>query len=56
VKTVDCNLDSAEYREAFAKSKYHVVPNYAAQAPTALALQDHGEEVAFRSLKIKGTK
>lgn len=52
-KSAECDLDSAAYRELLAKSKYHVVLNFAAKAPTALALQDHGDEVAFRSLKIR---
>ncbi len=56
MKTVDCDLDSAIYRAAFAKSKYRVVPGFATKAPTPLALQDHGEEVAFRSLKIRELK
>lgn len=56
VKTVDCDLDGAEYRALFEGSKYHVVPGYAARAPTSLALQDHGEAAAFRSLKIRALK
>jgi hypothetical protein len=56
MKTVDCDLDSATYRAAFTKSKFHVVPHFATKAPTPLALQDHGEEVAFRNLKIRELK
>ncbi len=52
-KSAECDLDSAAYREALAKSKYHVVPGFGVKIVTPLALQDHGEEVAFRSLKIR---
>jgi len=55
-KSAECDLDGAAYREAFAKSKYHVVPGFGTKAPTPLALQDHGEEVAFRNLKIRELK
>ncbi len=55
-KSAECDLDSATYRDTLAKSKYHVIPAFAAKAPTSLALQDHGEEVAFRSLKIRELK
>jgi len=55
-KTAECDLDSATYRDTLAKSKYHGVPDFATKAPTPLALQDHGEEVAFRSLKIRESK
>ena len=52
-KSAECDLDSKAYREALAKSKYHVVPGFGAKAATPLALQDHGEEIAFRNLKIR---
>ena len=53
-KSAECDLDSAAYRAAYAKSKYHVVEWFGTKAPTPLALQDHGEEVAFRNIKIRG--
>jgi len=52
-KTAECDLGSPSFLEILAKSKYHVVPGFGAKAATALALQDHGEEVAFRNLKIR---
>jgi hypothetical protein len=51
-KVAECDLDSEAYRQALAKSKYHVVPDFGTKIATPLALQDHGEEVAFRNLKI----
>lgn len=56
VKTAQCDLDSPAFREALAKSKYHVVPGFGTKVLTPLALQDHGEEVAFRSLKLRTLK
>lgn len=52
-KVAECDLDSDAYRAALAKSKYHVVPGFGTKAATPFALQDHGEEVAFRNLKIR---
>ena len=52
-KSAECDLGSAAYQEVLAKSKYHVVPGFGTKIATPLALQDHGEEVAFRSLKIR---
>lgn len=51
-KVAECDLDRETYRAALAKSKYHVVPDFGVKIATPLALQDHGDEVAFRSLKI----
>jgi hypothetical protein len=55
-RTAECDLDSEAYRRALAKSKYHVVPGFGAKIATPLALQDHGEEVAFRNLKVRELK
>lgn len=52
-KVVECELDSDGVREAIARSKYHVVPGFGTKIATPLCLQDHGEEVAFRNLKIR---
>lgn len=52
-KVVECDLDSDAFRAAFAKSKFHVVPGFGAKLASPLALQDHGEEVAYRNLKIR---
>jgi len=52
MKMAECDLDGADYRAALAKNKYRVVPGFGARIATPLALQDHGDEVAFRNLKI----
>jgi len=52
-KVVECELGSEALRETIAKSKYHVIPGFGAKIATPLCLQDHGEEVAFRNLKIR---
>jgi len=52
-KTAAVDLDSDEFRGLLAKSKYHVVSDFGTKIETPLCLQDHGEEVAFRNLKIR---
>jgi len=53
VKSAQCDKGSPAYKRALAASKYHVIKDFAANGPTALALQDHGEEVAYRNLKVR---
>jgi len=53
VKSAQCDKGSPAYKRALAASKYHVIKDFAAKGPTALALQDHGEEVAYRNLKVR---
>ncbi len=55
-KSAECDLDSDTFRAALAKSKYHVIPGFGTKVATALALQDHGEEAAFRNVKIRALK
>jgi hypothetical protein len=52
-KVAETDLGSDTLREAIAKSKFHVVPGFGTKIATPLCLQDHGEEVAFRNLKIR---
>ncbi len=51
-KVVEFDLDSAALAEAIAKSKYKDVPGFAVKRKTMLLLQDHGEEVWLRNLKL----
>jgi hypothetical protein len=55
-KVAECDLDSDAFRQLLAKSKYSVIPGFGTKITTPLALQDHGEEVAFRNLKIRELK
>ena len=52
-KVAETDLGSDTLREAIAKSKFHVVPGFGTKIATPLCLQDHGEEVSFRNLKIR---
>ncbi|RRB02867.1 3-keto-disaccharide hydrolase [Larkinella rosea] len=53
LKMVEYDRYSQIFRNLIAKSKYNTYPNFA-QAPAGhILLQDHGDEVQFRSLKIR---
>jgi hypothetical protein len=53
VKIVEYELESPELMAAIAKSKYKDVSGFGTKFPTVILLQDHGEEVWFRDLKIR---
>ena len=53
VKVAECELGSPALQKLIAGSKFKVIPGYGTKAATALALQDHGEEVAFRNLMVR---
>ena len=46
----------AGYAQAIAKSKFRNVPNFGQKMTTLLLLQDHGDPVWFRNLKIRPLK
>lgn len=52
-KVVEYVLWSDAWKAQVAASKFSKMPAYAAAAKGHLALQDHGDPVSFRSLKIK---
>jgi len=52
-KTLEFDRQSPAFRETVAKSKYHVIPDFAAWADGHILLQDHGDEVSFRHLRIR---
>ena len=52
-KVVEYELWSDAWKAQVAGSKFNAMPAYAKAKKGHLALQDHGDEVAFRSLKIK---
>jgi hypothetical protein len=39
--------------DAIARSKYKDVPGFGVKTRTRILLQDHGDEVRFRNLKIR---
>ncbi|MBO0723983.1 MAG: DUF1080 domain-containing protein [Blastocatellia bacterium] len=52
-KIVEYDLGSSALIDAIAKSKYNAVPGFGSKTRTRLLLQDHGDEVRFRNLKIR---
>jgi hypothetical protein len=52
-KIVEYDLGSPALIDAIAKSKYKDVPGFGAKTKTRILLQDHGDEVRFRNLKIR---
>lgn len=52
-KVVDVDLASAEGKALLAASKFKDWPKFASLLRGHIALQDHGHEVAFRSIKLR---
>lgn len=53
VKIVSYDLGSPELLAAIAKSKYKDVPGFGLKTKTRILIQDHGDEIQFRNLKIR---
>jgi len=53
VVTVDRQLFDEQWKADVAASKFHEFPGYGTYATGGFALQDHGDNVWFRNLKIK---
>jgi hypothetical protein len=53
MKVCAITIGSDEWKNAVAASKWKSVPTFAASAKGRIALQDHGDEVAFRGLKLR---
>jgi len=51
--TVKFERGSAAFREAVAKSKFKNIPEFGEWADGHILLQDHGNEVSYRNLKIR---
>lgn len=52
-KVAECELGSPELQRIIASSKYKYYPGVGVKRATAIALQDHGAEVAYRNLRIR---
>ena len=53
VKYCEYEIGSADWNEKLAKSKFAKMPGFATTANGHICLQDHGDEVAFRNIKIR---
>jgi hypothetical protein len=52
-KVVEYELGSADWKERVAKSKFATMPNYGKASEGYIALQDHGDKVEFRNIRIR---
>jgi 3-keto-disaccharide hydrolase len=52
-KTVEVELGSEALKAAIAKSKFKSVPNFGVKTKSPILLQDHGDEVSVRNIKIR---
>ena len=53
VKTVEFEIGSPELLEKVASSKYAKAKDFAIKAASPILLQDHGDQVVFRNLKLR---
>jgi hypothetical protein len=53
VKTVEVELGSDTLKAAIAKSKFKSTPNFGVKSKSPILLQDHGDEVSVRNIKIR---
>ncbi len=53
VKVVEYELESPEWERLVSQTKFDTIPSYGRQRTGHIALQDHGDRVAYRNIKIK---
>ena len=53
VKLLDYEIGSDDWTQRVQASKFAPLPRYAREAGGHIAIQDHGDPVAFRNLKIR---
>ena len=52
-KTVSYEFGSDALKELIAKSKYKSAPGFGVKTKSPILLQDHGDEAAFRNIKVR---
>jgi hypothetical protein len=50
---VSCDLGSADYKARLAKSKFATWEGFGAHPRGHIALQDHGDDVWFRNIRVR---
>ena len=55
-KIVEYEINSADWKKRVAESKFKDMPKFATNAKGRLALQDHGDRVEYRNIKIREIK
>ena len=50
---VRCNRNSADFTHRLAASKFAAFPGFGSFTQCRVALQDHGDDVAFRNIRLK---
>ncbi len=53
VKIVECRLDSDDWKQRIANSKFNKYEGFGVQPKGHIALQDHGNDIWFRSIKVR---
>lgn len=53
VKIVAFDMGSDDFKARIARSKYRKAENFGVKTKSPLLLQDHGDEISFRSLKLR---
>lgn len=52
-QTVRFEIGSPDLQQAIARSKYKATPQFGVKKPSPILLQDHGDDVAFRNVKLR---
>jgi hypothetical protein len=56
VQVLEFDLSSAVFDSAFAASKYRPIAGFAEQRQGHIVLQDHGDDVWFRNIRLREIK